>query len=56
MKECKLTGLALVKAVIATWIFGGSLWFLGFIAGKAVGEATGIETGKKLAIPSVEKK
>lgn len=56
MEEKKLTGWALVKAVIAIWIFGGSMWLTGFITGEVVGELNGIETGKKLAILSVEKK
>ena len=57
MKEGKLTGWVLVRTVLAIWIFGGSMWFLGFITGEATGETNGIETGKKLAtIPSVEKK
>ncbi len=56
MKEGKLTGWALVKAVIAIWIFGGSMWLTGFITGEAVAEINGIETGKKLAtIPSDKK-
>ena len=57
MEEKKLTGWPLIRTVIATWIFMGSLWFMGFVTGQAVGETKGIETGKKLAtIPSVEKK
>lgn len=57
MEEGKLSGWPLVMAVIAIWIFGGSMWLTGFITGEAVGETKGIETGKKLAtIPSVEKK
>ena len=38
MKEGKLTGWALVRAIIGTWVFGAGMYIMGFITGHIVGE------------------